>query len=77
MTRKSGNIYKTNECGRCGKPHEGYSGKLDANNVEYVVCENTNKRMNVSGFGVEGFTSMYPTEWINMKTNLGGSSGHE
>ena len=48
MSRKTGNKWKTNRCGRCGKPHTGYSGKLDKNNIEYVVCQCTNKRMNVS-----------------------------
>ncbi|MFH1317768.1 MAG: hypothetical protein ABIH71_01970 [Candidatus Omnitrophota bacterium] len=38
---------KTVKCGRCGYSHRGYSIKLDKNRVAYVVCEQTNKRMNV------------------------------
>ena len=64
MSRKSGKKYKTACCGRCEESHSGYSGKLDVNNVEYVVCGVTNKRMNVSGEGIEGFSEMYPTDWI-------------
>ena len=47
MTRRSGNKWRTEKCGRCEMPHSGYSGKLDAEHVEYVVCGITNKRMNV------------------------------
>ena len=46
--RKTNTKWKTSKCGRCGESHnEGYSGKLDKNGVEYVVCGRTNKRMNV------------------------------
>lgn len=65
--KKTKNKWKTNNCGRCGEIHENYRGKLDVNNIEYVVCENTNKRINVSGNGKEGNTFAFPTEWI--KTN--------
>ena len=58
------NKWKTNKCGRCGKTHENYSGKLDKNNVEYVVCGETNKRMNVNGNGKEGNTFAFKTIWI-------------
>ena len=64
MTRKTGNKYKTDQCSRCGGSHSNYSGKLDKNGIEYVVCGITNKRMNVSGYGIEGYSSMYSTEWI-------------
>ena len=47
MSRKSGNKWKTKRCGRCREPHSGYSGKLDKDNVEYVVCGCTHKRMNI------------------------------
>lgn len=47
MSKRSGIKYRTAHCGRCGEPHEGYSGKLDANGVEYVVCGTTHKRINV------------------------------
>lgn len=63
MSRKSGNKWKTDKCGRCGNPHSGYSGKLDKNNVEYVVCQSSNKRMNVSGTGRESHSFAYPTIW--------------
>lgn len=49
--KKSGHKWKTNKCGRCGEAHRGYSGKLDKNNIEYVVCGKTNKRMDVSWIG--------------------------
>jgi hypothetical protein len=64
MSRKSGTKWKTDKCGRCGDVHSGYSGKLDENNVEYVVCGHTNKRMNVSGTGIEGHTFAFSSEWI-------------
>lgn len=64
MSRKSGNRWKTDKCSRCGESHTNYSGKLDVNNVEYVVCGNTNKRMNVSGIGVEGHSFFFPTKWV-------------
>lgn len=61
--KKTGKKWKTKKCGRCGEAHSGYSGKLDSNGIEYVICEKTNKRMNISGVGLEGFTFVYPTEW--------------
>lgn len=47
--RKTGRKWKTCKCGRCGEPHSGYSGKLDNNDIEYVVCGRTHKRMNIDG----------------------------
>jgi hypothetical protein len=61
---KTKNRWKTEACGRCGEPHSGYTGKLDKNKVEYVVCGRTNKRMNVSGTGKEVNNWMYPTLWV-------------
>ena len=61
MTRKTGDKWDTAKCGRCGEKHEGLSGKLDADNVEYVVCPVTNKRMNIKKVGLT--TVMYVTEW--------------
>jgi len=63
MPRKTGRKWKTENCGRCGEPHSGYSGKLDARNIEYVICEKTNKRMNVSGTGEEGHTFAFSSLW--------------
>jgi len=63
MSRKTKNKWLTPFCGRCGESHFGYTGKLDKNNIEYVVCQNTNKRMNVSGTGIEGNSFMFPTVW--------------
>ena len=60
--RKTGNKWMTARCGRCHFAHVDYSGKLDRNGVEYVVCGETNKRMNVSG-GDEP----YRTTWILQK----------
>lgn len=47
MTRRTGNKWRTDRCGRCDEAHAGYSGKLDALGIEYVVCGVTGKRMNV------------------------------
>jgi hypothetical protein len=63
MSRKTGRKWSAKNCGRCGENHRNYSGKLDAADVEYVVCQNTNKRMNVSGTGREGMSIAYPTIW--------------
>jgi len=54
----------TKKCGRCGNAHYGYTGKLDSKGIEYVVCEFTNKRMNISGNGKEGHSFAFFTEWI-------------
>ena len=62
MTRKSGTKWGTEDCGRCKRSHSGFSGKLDINNIEYVICGN--KRMNVSGWGKEGNSFVYPTDWF-------------
>jgi hypothetical protein len=64
MTKKTENKWSTVKCGRCDEPHENYSGKLDANNIEYVVCGITNKRINVNGIGIEGNSFAYPTNWV-------------
>ena len=61
--KKTGNKWKTEKCGRCGEPHSGYSGKLDSKGIEYVVCGKTDKRMNVSGTGMEGHTFAFSTVW--------------
>lgn len=62
------NKWKTNKCGRCGEPHE-YIGKIDLRGIEYVICMNTCKRMNVSGKGGEGNSFAFPTIWIKEKNN--------
>ena len=67
--RKSGRKWKTPKCGRCGEPHSNYSGKVDAEGIEYVVCGMTHKRMNVPdyryGLAILGKIEhvMYPTIW--------------
>jgi intracellular sulfur oxidation DsrE/DsrF family protein len=61
--KKTSNKWKTDNCGRCGKTHQNYTGKLDSKGIEYVVCENTNKRMNISGKGQEGNTFIFSTIW--------------
>ena len=62
--KKTGRKWKTNKCSRCGESHSNYSGKLDSNGIEYVVCGLTNKRMNVSGKGKEGNTFAFSTMWL-------------
>lgn len=61
--KKSGNKWKTEKCGRCNEKHFGYSGKLDKNGIEYVVCGPSNKRMNVSGTGTQGNTFAFSSLW--------------
>jgi hypothetical protein len=63
MSRKTGTKWKTKNCGRCGEAHNGYSGKLDQNDIEYVVCGIMNKRMNVSGMGMEAHSIAFTTMW--------------
>jgi len=63
MTRKSNNKWRTKKCGRCGRVHAGYSGKLDRNGIEYVVCGVTHKRMNVATGGRDSDYFIYPTTW--------------
>ena len=62
--RKTGRKWRTEKCGRCFLSHSGYSGKLDKNGVEYVVCGQTHKRMNVSGTGLEAHSFAFPTVWV-------------
>ncbi len=62
--RKTGNKWRTESCGRCGTPHGGYSGKLDRNDVEYVVCQITNKRMNVAASPDNLRSLLYFTKWV-------------
>lgn len=70
MSRKTGNKWKTECCGRCGDPHSGYSGKLDSHGIEYVVCGSTHKRMDVgpetSPEPIKALLDkhFYSTEWI-------------
>jgi hypothetical protein len=45
--RKTKNKWSTNQCGRCNQPHKEYTGKLDEDDTEYVICGITNKRINV------------------------------
>ena len=63
--KKTKNKWSTKECGRCGDPHSGYSGKLDSKGVEYVVCGQTGKRMNVDPYLDTSSIKdmMYPTYW--------------
>lgn len=61
--RKTNSKWKTDKCERCGESHYGYSGKLDKNDTEYVVCGITNKHMNVSGKGKEGNSFIFSTKW--------------
>jgi len=67
MTRKTGNTWSTEKCGRCDDPHTGYSGKLDAEGVEYVVCGSTHKRMNVSGTGAQANSFAFSGVWTKQE----------
>jgi hypothetical protein len=68
MHRKTGKKWRTDKCGRCGEAHSGYSGKLGRNDVEYVVCGTTNKKMTVSGTGSTGNSFAFPTVWVEEPT---------
>jgi hypothetical protein len=62
--RKTGTKWKTDKCGRCGEAHSGYSGKLDKDGVEYVVCGVMHKRMNVGPL-VENIRDVaFHTIWV-------------
>lgn len=68
--KKTGRKWSTKKCGRCEEPHLNYSGKLDAEGIEYVVCGITHKRMNVPnghryGLAILGKIKhiMYATIW--------------
>jgi hypothetical protein len=73
MTKLTGSKWSTDKCGRCKEKHEGYSGKLDALGVEYVVCGATNKKMVIDctalkfvldlEFPVSVLDTIYPTKW--------------
>jgi len=56
-SKKTGNKWMTVRCARCGSAHTGYSGKVDRTGVEYVVCGNTNKRMDITGGKPPYFTT--------------------
>jgi hypothetical protein len=60
--KKSGKKWCTEKCGQCGDAHSGYSGKLDSKGIEYVVCGNTHKRMNVM-VQTTLHQLMYHTKW--------------
>lgn len=62
--RKTNNKWSTKCCGRCGEPHSGYTGKLDKHGVEYVVCGETNKRMNVSDIIMDIKDIAFVTVWV-------------
>jgi hypothetical protein len=64
MSRKSGTKWKTDKCGRCGEVHSGYSGKFNAENIEYVVCGITGKPMTVQDNGALGNSFAFPSEWV-------------
>lgn len=68
--KRTSNKWSTNKCGRCGEAHSNYSGKLDKDNIEYVVCGVTHKRMNV--LPVSERDEIFKTEWtLNLeKTSL-------
>ena len=50
MTRKTGSKWSTVSCSLCGKPHDNFSGKLDANGDEYVICSFYDKKVYIKRF---------------------------
>jgi len=44
--KKTGNKWSTNSCPSCGWAHYNYSGKLDSDGKEYVICGSTQKKCN-------------------------------
>lgn len=44
--KKTENKWKTDRCALCGEPHTAYTGKLDKDKVEYVICGTLQKRIN-------------------------------
>ncbi|MBK7107435.1 MAG: hypothetical protein IPH62_19385 [Ignavibacteriae bacterium] len=62
--KKTVNKWNTEKCGRCGKSHSGYTGKLDSEGKEYVICEITNKKMEVSEYIDSDLKSIiFSTKW--------------
>lgn len=47
MSRKSGTTWWTHYCPSCNEIHMGYSGKVDSDGNEYVVCGRTNDKCRV------------------------------
>ena len=45
--KKTGNKWETKECPICKEPHINYSGKLNSKGIEYIICNITNKPINV------------------------------
>lgn len=45
--KKTGRRWSHNCCPACRDQHISYSGKIDKNGIEYVVCGTTNKRCNI------------------------------
>lgn len=46
--KKTKNKWSILICPSCGESHFNYTGKLDKDKVEYVICGNTHKRCNVN-----------------------------
>lgn len=65
MTRKLARKVGTNECGRCGQPHHGYTVKVDADGQEYVVCGVQHKKILVGPKEQAGEFrhALFYTEW--------------
>jgi intracellular sulfur oxidation DsrE/DsrF family protein len=61
--QKTGNKWKTEKCGRCGKPHSGNCGFLDKNGIEFIVCNNTHKWMDVKGNDLKLYGHTIATVW--------------
>lgn len=53
--KKTNNKWKTNKCCLCDESHNNYTGKLDSDKREYVICGNVQKKIFVSDNCVNGW----------------------
>ena len=47
--KKTGNKWGTDNCSICGGSHSGFSGKIDAEGLEYVICRNAKVTLKYHG----------------------------
>ena len=58
--KKTNNKWKTEKCPLCDNKHSNYTGKLDKDNIEYVICEIMQKKCFVNNKDIIGNKS----NWI-------------